>query len=145
MAKKGIVDSPSTKAVYGKLEGSTELTGMRVETQQDWGVIALSSLSDAPIATSQNMLLSVMGDVRNQGQSCKDGFLEQLGTLPIEVELVKATITLDCPYGEDMCVWGIGASGNYVGKVPVTVGDGTITFSVGDPKFPACYYLIFRQ
>ena len=145
VAKKGIVDSPSTKAVYGKLEGSTELAGMRVETQQDWGVIALSSLSDAPIATSQNMLLSVMGDVRNQCQSCKDGFLEQLGTLPIEVELVKATITLDCPYGEDMCVWGIGASGNYVGKMPVTVGDGTITFTVGDPNFPACYYLIFRQ
>ena len=45
----------------------TEVSGMKVECLTDFGVVALSSLTDEPIRSSDNMLLSTVGRSRNTG------------------------------------------------------------------------------
>lgn len=147
--QQGIVDSDRTKAVFGKLcrpAAGVELKDMKFKSTTEFGVVAISSLTDAPIRESDNMLLTAIGKVRNTDQVFDGEILTSFGKLPIVAELIEATITLKTCYPNDIKIWGINADGSYVGSMPVTVvDDETITFSIGNPGFPACYYLIFRE
>jgi len=102
-------------------------------------------LSDAPIRESDNMLLTAIGRVRNTDQMTEGDTLVSFGKAPILAELIQAKITLTCAYPTDMKVWGLNSEGSYVGQMTVTPGEDSITFEIGNPDFPACYYLIFRE
>ena len=143
--KQILVDTPRTKAVTGNLKAGAKLTDMTLSGKTDFGVVAISSLSDAPIRESDNMLLTAIGKVRNTDQTTEGDALVSFGKTPILAELIRAKITLTCAHPQDMKIWGINSEGSYVGQMPVTCGENTITFDIGDPEFPACYYLIFRE
>ena len=111
----------------------------------DFGVIALSSLSNAPIEESDNMLLTTIGRARNT-DACFDGEkMLDVGKPPIMCEVIQATIRLKTKHGKSMKVWGVNAEGFYSGEHATTYEDGWLQFDVGDIDNPASYYLIVKE
>ena len=151
--KFGGIDTPRTKVVYGRLTAGrnasagamsgTEVSGMKVVSKTDFAVIALSSLSNDPIEVADNMLLTTIGRARNSDQVYDGDKMIEYGHEPIMSEVITATITLKTER-TDLKVWGVNPEGFYVGRVPATFADGTMTFTVGE-KFPASYYLIVAE
>ena len=147
-----VVDTPRTKCVYGKIGNTNrvkatgiELDGMRVLGKTDSGVIALSSLTDAPIESTDNMLLSAIGRARNTNATFDGEKMIDVGTAPILAEVIQARISIRTEHGQKLQVWGVNAEGFYSGKLDTTYEDGWLTFDIGDENNPACYYLIVKE
>ena len=150
--KLGGIDTPRTKILYGKLAASrkaamsaadTSVDGMTVDCKTDFGVIALSSLTNDPIEKSDNMLLSTIGRARNTGAMFDGDKMVEYGEAPILSEVIQAKISIRTDR-TDLKVWGVNAEGYYVGKLPVEFKDGMMTFTVGE-TLPANYYLIVAE
>ena len=60
----GIIDTPRTKGAYGFLgaAGEIRLKGVTIRCRNPYAAIVMSSLSDAPIAESDNILLTAVGN-----------------------------------------------------------------------------------
>jgi len=153
----GAVDSPRTKAVYGQLSSARgashtvnplraiHLNGMSVTSKTDFGVIALSSLTDEPIEKSDNMLLSAIGRAWNTDFQMVGNKMLELGHAPIVAEVIKAEISIRTEIGDRLRVWGVNAEGFYAGKLATKYEDGVLSFRIGDENNPACYYLIVKE
>ena len=154
----GAVDTPRTKVVYGQLgrgaKGSSRdkpknksvmLDGMEVTCLTDFAVIALSSLTNDPIETSDNLLLSSIGRARNSHMEFDGEKLVDHGQPPIVAEVIEAEVRIRTEQGQRLKVWGVNAEGFYAGKMPTTYEDGWLTFRIGDDNNPACYYLIVKD
>ena len=154
----GVIDTERTKVFYGMLgrggaAASTkvrrplaiDINGMSVDCYTDFGVIALSSLTDEPIEKSTNMLLSAIGRARNTGAQFDGDKMIDVGQAPILAEVINAEIKLKTDIGDKLRVWGVNAEGFYAGRVPATYEDGILTFEIGDELNPACYYLIVKE
>ena len=153
----GAVDSERTKIVYGMLgrfQGEDtrrreilglelKLNGLTVDCLTDFGVVALSSLTDDPISCSPHMLLTTIGRARNSGAQFDGEKMIDVGHAPIMSEVIQADISIktDQP---DLRVWGVNAEGYYVGKLATTYENGWLKFHVGD-HFPASHYLIMAE
>jgi len=153
----GAVDTPRTKVAYGQLgKGAKEssrnwptnkpvvLDGMEITCYTDFAVIALSSLSDDPIETSNNMLLSSIGRARNSHMEFDGEKLVDHGQPPIVAEVIEADIRIRTDV-KGLKVWGVNAEGFYAGKMRTTYEDGWLSFRIGDENNPACYYLIVKD
>ena len=154
----GAVDTDRTKIVYGFIgkggsAASTqkrkpvyiELDGMSVDSRTDFGVVALSSLTDQPIEKSDNMLLSAIGRARNTGAQFDGDKMLDVGHAPIMAEVIEAEVRIRTQIGDELKVWGVNAEGFYAGKLPTTYEDGVLSFYIGDQANPACYYLIVKE
>ncbi len=149
----GAVDTPSTKALYGFLGDrapgklhkpmTIKLNGMEVDCQTDFASVALSSLTDDPIEHSDNMLLSTIGRSRNKGAQFDGEKMIDIGTGPIEVEVIDAYIAIKTDV-KDLRVWSVNSDGYYIGRLDTTYEDGWLRFHVG-PDFPGMYYLIMQE
>jgi len=153
------VDTERTKAFYGMLGagyncGSTghykrpknTMNGLEIECATDFGVIAVSSLTDDPIETSDNILLSAIGRARNTDQVFDGEKMIDVGKPPILAEVIDANIRLKTVHGKKMRVWGVNAEGMYAGQLPTTYDEeGFLNFRIGDDNNPACYYLIVME
>ena len=151
--KFGAIDTPRTKVIYGKLmagransatpaEG-TQVDGMVVKGMTDFGVVALSSLTDDPIEKSDNLLLTTIGRARNTDAVWDGEKLIDYGKAPIMSEVIRATISVRTER-DDLQVWGVNSEGYYVGRIPTTYEDGVMTFTVGE-KLPASYYVLVAE
>jgi len=147
----GGVDSPRTQAVFGvigqrKANGAPpivlELSSMKVQVNTDLATIALSSLTDAPIEQSDSMLLSAIGRASNHGQRMDGEKLLDIGTSPIEAEIIDAEIAIKTD-NTKLRVWSINSEGFYSGNPAVTHEDGWMKFHIG-PEYPGLYYLIME-
>ena len=143
------IDSPRTKAVYGKLTSGRvqyaesikeERGGLKVEGKTDFGVIIVSSLTDEPTETSPNMLLTTIGRAHNKNSVFDGDKMLAYGEPPIESEVIRAKISLRTER-TDLKVWGVNPEGFYVGQIPAGFQDGWMSFTVGE-TMPANYYLI---
>jgi len=154
----GAVDTERTKIVYGFIgkggsAASTQrrkpvfidLDGMRVDSRTDFAVVALSSLTDAPIEESDNLLLSAIGRARNTGAQFDGDKMLDVGHAPIMAEVVEAEVQIRTKLGDSLKVWGVNAEGFYCGKLPTTYENGILSFYIGDQANPACYYLIGKE
>ena len=151
--KFGGIDTPRTQVIYGKLSAGrnnsmapiagTEVSAMKIKGYTDFGVIALSSLTNDPIETSDNMLLSTIGRARNTDAQFDGDKMIDYGRAPILSEVIRADISIRTDR-TDLQVWGVNAEGYYVGKMAKTYEDGWMTFRVGD-TCPASYYLIVAE
>ncbi|MBQ7566624.1 MAG: hypothetical protein IJT18_05850 [Oscillospiraceae bacterium] len=151
--KLGGVKSPRTKAVYGffgskeisnkRVEKIVDLDGVTVNANTDFGVIAISSLTDDPICHSDNMLLTAVGRARNTDMQFDGEKLIDYGHPPVLIEVIDAEIRIktDRP---NLFVWGINSDGYYVGRLDSVYEDGELKFHIG-PHFPAQYYLIMEE
>lgn len=140
----GWIDTPRTKAGYGFL-GATDplvLDGLTLTVKTPFAVIALSSLTDDPIRTSRNLLLTTVGRADNSGAVYNEDHTERLeiGHAPVLVEVIFATIELAT---DQRClkVLAIDPEGSITGRVPATWADGKLTFETGS-LHPSMYYLI---
>jgi hypothetical protein len=155
----GAVDTPRTKVTYG-FYGKTRraasnfrnpedygirLNGLSIECKSDFGVIAMSSLTDDPIEHSPSILLSTIGRARNSGAQFDGEKMLELGHAPITVEVMDAEIALKTSRGDKLKVWGVNAEGFYAGQLPTTYENGILRFRVGDEDNPAPYYLIVED
>ncbi len=142
----GTIDSPRTKVAYGFLgaAGSVQLRGMRVSARTDFGVVALSSLSDSPIRESDNLLLTTVGRADNTAAQYNDEHTVQLelGHGPVRLEVVEAEIEIETSV-EHMRIWAINPDGFPIGHIPVEQRDGVLRFTVGG-DYASAYYLIQR-
>ena len=151
----GGVDTPMTKALFGmlglrKANNSREnqkllltLDGMTVDANTDIATIALSSLTKDTIENSDNLLLSAVGRASNRGQRFDGGKLLDIGTGPIEAEVIDAVISFRTNR-KDLRVWSVNSEGFYVGRVDAQYEDGWLTFHIG-PHYPGLYYLIMEE
>jgi len=154
----GAIDTERTKVFYGflglagnnasnKVRVSTGISmkGLSVDCHTDFAVIAMSSLSDAPICESDNILLTTVGRARNTDPVFDGEKMLEVGKPPILAEVIRADIHLETEHGQSMKVWGVNAEGFYSGAVPTTYENGVLSFTVGDEENPACYYLIVKE
>ena len=159
--KYGTVDTPMTQCVYGRLaqNGKVELTDLTVECENDYAVIALSSLNnDSDIAHSDCILLTAVGNAVNTDMQIADDVPEELqpksvahgmpryrrlsdfGHAPILCEVINAEIAIRI--GRKMRVRSISAEGLEIGNIPVELEDGWLKFRIGGSLVPSIYYLI---
>ena len=155
--KFGLVDTEMTKAVYGRLsrQGKIAMTDMEVECENEYAVIALSSLNNGQgIRESDSMLLTAIGNAKNtdmkveqapvarQNGSALEPWQEliEFGKPPILAEVVEATIRLKTDR-TNLVVWSVDAGGCYAGKVPVKYEDGRAVFTIGK-QFETVHYLV---
>ena len=148
----GYIDTPRTKSLYGNI-GSTatnpkvkpackkhDLSGLHVTAMTDFGTITLSSLTDAPIGQSDNILLTAVGRARNHGAQFDGEKMIDPGTGPIEIEAIRADIEIETDK-ELLEVWGVDSDGFYSGRIDSVIEDGKLKFSIGE-EFTCMYYLI---
>lgn len=147
----GVIDSPRTKSVYGKIGmpavnkvgvqyKKNELTDLVVNCYTDYATVTMSSLTDEPINASDNILLTTIGRARNHGAQFDGDKMIDIGTNPIEVEVIHADIELKTSV-PNLEVWAIDSEGFYSGRLNSVYEDGTLKFTVGE-EFPCMYYLI---
>lgn len=141
---RGIIDTPRTKAAYGFLGecGTLELDGLKLTVKTPFAVIALSSLTDEPLASSTNILLTTVGRADNSGAKYNEDHTErlELGHAPVLIEVIEAKLELKAAC-RDLRVWSIDPEGFHTGELPVEYKDGVLKFEVGK-DFPSMYYLI---
>lgn len=156
--KIGVIDTPRTKVAYGSLsrggaaastkkidDPGIQLEGLNIQAHTDFAVIAMSSLTDEPIETSDNILISAIGRARNTGAQFDGDKMIERGEPPIMTEVIDAHISLKIADGDKMKVWGVNPEGYYAGRCPSTYEDGILSFRIGDELNPACYYLIVKD
>ena len=155
----GGIDTPRTKIAYGYIgrgRGAAHSThkrlvdgivfdGMSINSFTDFGVIAVSSLTDDPIEKSNNILISSIGRARNTDAIFDGEKMLDVGKPPIMSEVIEADISIRTELGKTLKVWGITPEGYYAGKLPTTYEDGVLTFHVGDANNPASYYLVVEE
>ncbi len=152
------IDTARTKAVYGCLgrgrtQSSTkassyrtfEMTDMSITPYSDFGVIICSSLTDDPISSSNNMLLTAIGRARNTNMQFDGEKYVDIGEPPILAEVIEADVKIKTSIGDKLTVWGVNAEGCYAGKCKTEYADGILTVHIGDAENPACYYLIVAE
>lgn len=141
----GTIDTPRTQCAYGLLQkqGAVDLQALRVESETDFAVIALSSLTDDPISESDNLLLTTVGRAENTGAKFTGNHMDEYGTAPILAEVIEATLTIRTKR-RDLRVWAVNAEGLYHGAVPVEYTDEGMKFTLGN-DFPSVYYLISAE
>lgn len=79
----------------------------------------------------------------NRGQRFDGGKLLDIGTGPIEAEVIHARIAIKTDR-KDLRVWSVNSEGFYVGKLDTTYEDGWLKFHIG-PHYPGLYYLIMEE
>ena len=105
-------------------------------------MIALSSLSDAPLAESDNILLTALDNCDNTGARYNDDHTLQFakGHGPVEAAVVVAEIELETAVTQ-LRVDAINTHGMQVGRTPAVYENGVLAFTIGG-DFPSVHYLI---
>ncbi|MGI6574092.1 MAG: hypothetical protein ACOX19_12035 [Fermentimonas sp.] len=142
--KMGWIDSPKSKAVYGFLgkEGEILLNDVKVEVKTDFATVAISSLTDEPIKSSGNMLLTAVGRAENTNSKYNEDRTVQLdpGHGPIQVEVIDAIVEIKTDK-KNLRVMSINPQGSITGYMPSEYKEGVFRFEIGK-EFQSIYYLI---
>lgn len=138
----GWIDTPRSQVLYGFLGHNRPLgtSDVTVDVTSDFAVIALSSLTDAPLRESDNILLTTVGRARNSGERRESLQVIDIGTTPIMTQVIEAQISIRTSQA-NLKVWAVNAEGFYIGSLATSYEDGLLTFRIGD-YHPSIYYLI---
>jgi len=141
----GWIDTPKTKCAYGFLakNGATELKGATIDCKTDFAVIAMSSLTDEGISSSDNILLTAVGRAMNTDSKFEGELMLDIGKPPVLIESIEAEITIETEVS-DLVVWAVSAEGYYIGTVPQKYENGKLTFTIGEVS-KSMYYLIVKE
>jgi hypothetical protein len=142
--KIGWIDTPNTKAVYGFLgnEGALSLTNLKINVKTDFATVAISTLTDEPIKSSTNMLLTAIGraDNKNSRYNADHTLQLEVGHGPVQVEIIEATVEIETDKG-NLRVMAINPQGFIIGYIPSEYKDGIFRFEIGK-EYQSMYYLI---
>uniref|UniRef100_UPI003562D890 hypothetical protein n=1 Tax=Mariniphaga sediminis TaxID=1628158 RepID=UPI003562D890 len=142
--KIGWLDSPKTKAVYGFVgkEGEINLNKVNFEIKTDFATVAISSLNDAPISSSDNMLLTAVGRAENTNSKYNNEHTQilDIGHGPVQVEVIEAAIEITTDK-KNLRVMSVNPQGMITGYMPSEYKEGVFRFEIGK-EFQSMYYLI---
>jgi hypothetical protein len=118
---------------------------MSIEAKTDFATIAVCSLTDDPISSSENMLLTAVGKAENTGSKFKfndDGTAQQLevGKGPVLIEIIEAVVKIKTDKS-NLRVMSVNPQGSITGYMPSEYKDGVFSFEIGK-EFQSMYYLI---
>jgi hypothetical protein len=140
----GWIDSPRTKAVYGFVgkEGVMPLNNFKIDVKTDFATVAISSLTNDPIKSSGNMLLTAVGRADNTEAKYNKERNIQLdpGHGPIQVEVIEASIEIQTDK-TNLRVFSVNPQGFIIGYIPSEYKDGVFRFEIGK-QYQSMYYLI---
>ena len=119
------------------------LRGMKVRCKTDFAVVALSSLTDEGIASSDNLLLTAVGRAKNTDAKFFHDYMLDIGKPPVLIESIETEIELETVH-PDLKVWAVSPEDYYIGTVPTAWKDGKMTFRLGEVS-ESMYYLIVRS
>jgi hypothetical protein len=130
----GWIDTPRTKAAYGFLgeAGLIALQGLQLSVQTPFAVIALSSLTDDPIAGSDSLLLTAVGRCENSAVEYNEDRTRQLnyGRAPTLIEAIEAQVGMATVH-PDLKVWVISDKGEAATRLATEYKDGVLRFEIG--------------
>jgi len=143
----GVIDTACTKAAYG-FTGEVEsipMDGLKLHVRTSFATVAISSITDEPIAQSSRMLLTAVGKAENTDFRYNILHTKRLndGHGPILIEPIEATIEIETEV-LGLKVWAIGADGQRIKSIPVTPADGWLKFDIGKDR-QTIYYLIEEE
>ncbi len=137
-----LVDSPRTQAVMGFVgeAGEIEMSAVRIRSRTDFATIAVSSLTDEPLAQSRRILVTAVGRVENKGTryDVTHQRLVSRGTGPIMCEPIKATVRIKTGRGP-FDVYAIGPDGSRRKIGGAVYAGGTLRLKLG-PQARTIYY-----
>jgi len=140
----GRIDTPRTQAVFGFLAeaGEQATTDLRVACDTSFATVALSSLTDDPIARSDRLLLTAVGRAENTGfkYSVLRNRRVASGRGPILIDPVRARLSIRVA-GAGLRVWALSPDGKRLGQVESTHKDGRLTFAIGPHAQTMCYQI----
>jgi hypothetical protein len=142
--KIGWIDSPNTKVFYGFLgkEGDIRLNDVKINVKTDFATVAISTLTDEPVRSSSNMLLTAVGRADNTDSRYNKEHTKQLdvGHGPVQVEIIEARIEIETNKS-NLRVLAINPQGFITGYIPSEYKDGIFSFEIGK-EYQSMYYLI---
>ena len=108
----------------------------------DFATIALSTLTEEPINSSSNMLLTAIGRADNKNSKYNDEHTLQLelGHGPIQVEVIEAQIGIKTDR-QNLRVLAINPQGFVIGYILSKHEKGSFKFEIGN-EYQSMYYLI---
>ncbi|NLZ70323.1 MAG: hypothetical protein GX907_03200 [Clostridiaceae bacterium] len=154
----GSVDTARTQAAYGFIGGRiVELSDLAIECATPFAVIAVSSLTAAPLSESDNILLTTVGRSENTdmeyalrpGLSDEEAAADEesgepelldSGQPPVIIEVIKAGIRIRTVQTR-LLVRAVSPEGFWTGIVPSTYEDGWLSFRLGETA-RSLHYLI---
>ncbi len=141
----GYINTPKTKCAYGFLakNGEIELSGVKIDCKTDFATIAISSLSDNEICSSDNMLLTAVGRAQNTDCKFEGELMLDIGKPPVLIEVIEADIEIETGVS-DLVVRAISAEGYCIGKLPVVREDNKLKFTIGTES-QSMYYMITKE
>ena len=138
----GRIDAPRTQAVFGFLAdaGEQTTTDLRVACETSFATVALSSLTDDPIARSDRLLLTAVGRAENTGfkYSVLRNRRVASGRGPILIDPVRARVSIRV-VGPGLRVWALSPGGERLGQVQSTHNAGRLAFAIGPDAKTMCY------
>jgi hypothetical protein len=142
-----LIDTDGTQVITANFEKSPSLStkNMTVRSENDFAVFALSSLSGAPIPSSDDLLLTTIGRAYGAGivAEKRDGAIHytpaSLGGPPTLLEPVKGRVAIAVTT-PGLSVRAIDARGEPMATVSSRVEDGALVFDVG--RHNTMYYAI---
>lgn len=143
------IDAPRSQVAQGRLGelGSVILSGMVVECRMRFAVVAASSMTRLPVASSPEVLLTAVARAQNTGMRWEAGSRRLLdaGGPPVMVEPVEATVRLKRPRGKTT-VRPLRLDGSEGPPLEVAVdGDGTCRFTIGGAHRTLYYSIITER
>ncbi len=139
----GLVRTEKTKAVYGALQDNTfNLGDVYIKSTSEHGTIAISSLDDNSIHSSEYMLLTAIGNADNEDAVYNEDetALVKEGKNKVLIDVIEAEIKIKTDK-KNLAVYAVAPDGFFVGALDAKYEDGFLTFSIGE-KFESMYYLI---
>ena len=143
----GRIDTPFTKAAYGFIGDaeSIQMQGLVLKVSTPFATIALSSLTDAPIEKSGQLLLTAVGKAENTGFVYNIMHTKMLdrGQGPILIEPVEANIKL-ATHSNGLKVWAVGPDGEKMKRISARMDDGNLIFDIGE-EGRTIYYILEKS
>lgn len=141
----GYINTPKTKCAYGFLakNGEFGLSGVKIDCKTDFATIALSSLTDNDICSSDNILLTAVGRAKNTDSKFEGDLMLDIGKPPVLIEVIEADIEIETTVS-GLVVWAVSAEGYYIGMVPTVRDENKLKFTIGTQS-QSMYYLIVKE
>ena len=142
----GTINTPNTQVAYGFIGGhDIALDNLTVKAETDFAVVAASTLTDAPLTDSENILLTAVGRVKNTGyedEVLPNGHrkVTKHGTAPVLAEAIEAQVRLKTNHRNQRVV-SVDEDGFITGKIPAHYEGDELVFEIGK-EFAQIYYLI---
>ncbi|MCL2103968.1 MAG: hypothetical protein FWH21_02770 [Kiritimatiellaeota bacterium] len=92
-----LIETPRTQAVVGFTRGAGTLKDVTINARNPYSLVYVTSLDDAPIATSKRLLVTTLARARNTGMKLVAGTLIEKGRAPILMEPVVCELAFKRP------------------------------------------------